>query len=363
MLQSKNKISIRQAMLMCIVLEFAPAVRLTIGYSANAAKQAAWLSGILSGIPALLLIFILNTLFNNKSYKEADLTDVIKDVMGNIFGRIIIMAYFIWIMFLLAANIRFFIERMVGSVMPNTSVHVFGISMIVMVGIALSSGITVLARMSEIIVIIILFVIYLLFLFGLPLIKIENLTPIYFTDIFPAFLGSVPLWSVYGYMIVFFFFGSQINDKEKITKFETRKALFLLITNTLMKVYTIGALGWSLSARIPRPYFAFVKIIAVFGVVERLESVLVIIMVLSDFIIISIFSYAVLSIIKNCFGLSDYKFLIIPFMTLAYFLSLIISKDEFQLEQFTPYILATGIFLEYIIPTIIIIMGKLRKKI
>lgn len=363
MLQSKNKISIRQAMLMCIVLEFVPAVRFTIGYSANIAKQAAWLSGILSVIPALLLIFILNTLFNNKRYKEADLTDVIKDVLGNIFGRIIIVVYFIWIMFLLSANTRFFIERMVGSVMPNTSVHIFIISMLVMVGIALSSGITVLARMSEIIFIIVVFTIYMLFLFGMSLIKIENLTPIYFTDILPAFQGSLPLWSVYGYFFIFFFFGSQINDKEKITKFGMRKALFLLITNTLMKVFTIGALGWSLSARIPRPYFAFVKIIAVFGVVERLESVLVIIMVLSDFIIITVFAYAASSLIKSFFGLSDYKFLIIPFMTLTYFLSLIISKDEFQLEQFTPYILATGIFLEYIIPILIIIVGKLRKKV
>lgn len=363
MLQSKNKVSSRQVMLMAIVLEFASAVRITLRYTAKIAKQAAWLSGILSIIPALLIIFIFKTFINNKNYNEADMTDIVNDIMGNIFGRIITVVYFLWIMLILSINIRSFSERMVSNIMPNTSTEIFIVSMLVVVGLALSSGVTVLARMGEIIILITVFIIYVLFLFGLPFVKVENITPIYFTDILPAFQGSMVLWYIYGYTMAFSFFGSQINDKEKIVKFGVRKAFFSQITNTLMKVFTVGALGWSLTARITRPYFAFVKIIAVFGVVERLESVLVIILVLSDFMIISVFTYAALSLIKSFFCLNDYKFLIIPLLTLSYFLALLLVSNEFELENLSISIVYTSILLEYVIPILIIMVGKLRKKI
>lgn len=363
MLQSKDKISLRQTLLMCIVLEFSPATRLIIEYTSKSAKQAAWVSGLLSIIPALLMTFIFKVFFSKKNYKESDITDIIKDIMGNIFGRVIISAYFLWLMFILTSYTRFFAERIVSTIMPNTSIHIFIISMIAVVAIVLSSGITVLARMNEIIIIICVFTVYILFLFGLPLIKIENITPVYFTDILPAFSGSIVFWSIYGYQIIFFFFGSHINDKEKILKFGIRKAIFLQFTNTLMIIFTVGTLSWNLAARIPRAYFGFVKLIAVFGVVQRLESILVIVLMLSDFVIISVITYAVLSIIKNFFNLSDYKPLIIPLSTLSYFLSLLIAGNEFELEGFAPYILSTSIFMEYAVPILMIIVGKLRRKI
>lgn len=363
MLQSKDKISLRQALLMCIVLEFSPAVRLIPGFTAKAAKQAAWISGILSIIPALLMIFFLNMFILKKNYKESDIMDIIKDIMGNIFGRIIIAVYFLWFMLLLATYTRFFAERIVSSIMPNTSIHIFTISMLIMVAIVLNSGITVLARMNEIIIIIVVFTIYVLFLFGLPLIKIEKITPVYFTDILPALSGSAAFWFIYGYLIIFFFFGSHINDKEKIIKLGIRKAIFLQFTNTLLIIFTVGTLGWSLTARVPRSFFAFVKLISVFGVVERLESALVIVWILSDFMIISVISYAALSLIKDFFNLSDYKPLIIPLGTLVYFLALLLASNEFELESFAGYSLNIGLFMEYAIPLLMVIVGKLRRKI
>lgn len=363
MLQSKDKISLRQALLMCIVLEFSPAVRLIPGYTAKVAKQAAWISGILSIIPALFMIFILSMFIFKKNYKESDIMYIIKDIMGNILGRIIIAAYFLWFMLLLAIYTRFFAERILSSIMPNTSIHIFIIPMLIIVAIVLNSGIRVLARMNEIIIIIAVFAIYILSLFGLPLIKIENITPIYFTDILPAISGSAAFWFIYGYLFIFFFFGSHINDKEKIFKLGISKAIFLQFTNILLIIFTVGTLGWSLTTRIPRAYFAFVKLISVLGVVERLESVLVIIWIFSDFMIISVISYAALSIIKDFFNLSDYKPFIIPLETLVYFLSLLLASNEFELESFAEYSLNIGLFMEYAIPVLLVIVGKIRKKI
>ena len=68
----KDKISLRQVFHVHSA-EFSPAVSLIPGYTARAAKQAAWISGILSIIPALLMTFILSVLICKKKYKRLTL--------------------------------------------------------------------------------------------------------------------------------------------------------------------------------------------------------------------------------------------------------------------------------------------------
>jgi len=363
MLQSRDKISLRQALLMCIVVEFSPTVRLAGSYAAKAAKQAGWISAILSAIPIVILLFILKA-FYKKKYKEAHFMDIIKDIMGNILGRIIIVMYFIWLLLLWVLYTRYFAERLVGTVAPNVNISIFIIAMLIMATIALRSGITVIARMNEIIVLIIIFALYSLFLFSLPLVKINNITPIYFTDILPAFSGSIVFWALYGYLLVFFFFGNQINDKEKLLKFGMYKGIVLVISNTMLILFIIGSLGSSLTSRLPWATFVWIKQISVFGVVERIESIALVLWVLSDFMIISVFAYAMLYIIKDFFKLSNYKPLVIPFTTWGYFLSLLITNNTFELEKASNvFFIPANIVLEYAVPLLILIVGKIRKKV
>lgn len=338
MLQSRNKISMRQVLLMCVTVEFSPTVRLVGGYAAQAAKQAGWISGILSFIPILILLFILRA-FCKKNYKEAHFMYIIRDIMGNIPGRIIIVIYFIWLVLLWSFYIRHFAERIAGTILPNVHISIFIIAVLIIAAIVLGSGITILARMNEVIILVIIFTMYASFLFSLPLVKIQNITPVYFTDILPGFSGSMVLWALYGYLIVFFFFGNQINDKEKLFKLGMYKAVILVISNTLLIIFTIGSLGFSLTARLPRSTFVWIRQISVFGVVERIESIVVEIWIMADFMIISVFAYAILCIIKDFFNLNSYKPLVIPCMVWGYFLSMLISNKFLSLKNHREYFL------------------------
>lgn len=362
MIQSRDKISLTQVCTICIAVEYTALIRILGGYTAEAAKQAAWLSGILGIIPLTILIFIIRTLY--KKYNEVNFMEIIKDIAGNILGKIIILVYFIWLLLLLALYIRYFAERLISTVTPNINIIVFIISMLIIVSIALYSGITVIARMSEIITPISMFLLFSIFLLGLPLVKIKNVTPIYFTDILPAFAGSAVLWAVHGYLLIFFFFGDQINNKEKILSEGKYKATFMVISNTILIFFIVGSLGWQLTARLPFSTFMFIKQISVFGVIERVESLIEVIWVIIDFISISVFSYIILYIIKDFFKLSTYKPLIVPLMIWAYFLSLLISSSRFELEKASyQFFIPLNIILEYLVPLILLIVGKVRKKI
>lgn len=67
MLQSKNKISLRQVLLMFIIVQFSPGVRIAARYMVKAAKQAGWVSSVLSIIPVLLIVLILNGFYSKKN--------------------------------------------------------------------------------------------------------------------------------------------------------------------------------------------------------------------------------------------------------------------------------------------------------
>ena len=60
--------------------------------------------------------------------------DIIMDIMGNVFGRIIISAYFILCFFGCLYKIS---ERITSSIMPNTSIHIFIVSMLIIASIAI----------------------------------------------------------------------------------------------------------------------------------------------------------------------------------------------------------------------------------
>lgn len=289
--------------------------------------------------------------------------DIIRDITGRIPGNIIIMAYFLLFIFLWAVYIRQFVERILSTVMPSSSIDIIIISMLVVVAIAIHSGITVIARMNEIIFAVTMIVMGILFLFALPIFKIKNITPVYYTDILPAFLGSAIFWNLYGYLIVFFFFGAQINEKDKLANLGIKASAFLTLFATSTIVLTIGTQGYTFVERAPRPTFSFIKQISILGVIERLESAVVILWLTSDFIIISVFTYAILSIINDFFKLSSYKPLIIPLLTLGYFLSLLIVTNIFEFELRTNYVIAISVFMEYVIPLLLLLVGKVRKKI
>ena len=362
MLQSKNKISLNQLLLINIAVEFTPFVRLSGGFIAEDARQAGWISGIIAIIPITLLFYIISKLYKNN--KDASFMDIINNSMGSVVGRIIIVLYFIWITLLLALYIRYYAERLVTTLMPRTSMSFIIISMLVIVILALRSGITVIARMNEIIVAALVFALVLILIFGVGLVDIEKITPISYLDILPAFAGSTVLWALMGYIIILFFFGDQVNDKEHIFKYGMYNSIFLVAINTLLLVYIIGGLGWSVAARLPYATFTMVRKISLFGVVERIESLLVGLWVLSDFILISVFAYVLLRIIKHLFKLSTYKPLVLPFIIWIYFLSLLIAENVFELEKSSEKIFVpANLFFEYVIPLLILIVGKIRKKV
>ncbi|HBY19469.1 MAG: hypothetical protein A2Y24_06975 [Clostridiales bacterium GWE2_32_10] len=361
-MSQKGKITVYQAMLLFITATYTPAVRLISSVTSKEAKQAAWLTPFISFILFIILIFIIHSIY--RKYKDVSFMDAIYDIMGSFLGKIIVFLYLITLIILLALYFRYFAERLAMSIYPHADINFFIIVMLGVVGITLRHGIVNIARMNEIILPFITVIFILLSLLLLPNIKIENLTPISYKDILPVFNASFSVTAIWVYVLFVFFIGDKIKNKEEIKSYGIKTGVFLLVYTVLMIVTSVGVEGYSIIARAPLSYFIVIRDVSIFGIIERVESILIATWLLSDFIIISVFSYIILELLKSLFNFNDAKPLVNVFIILLYFLTFYLAINVFELGAYSEkFAIPSNVIFGLVIPCIIWGVGKVRRKV
>lgn len=362
MVEAKDKISVRQAVILFLMMTMSAGIRLFPQLTARYAEKAGWLTPVIAMIPMVLLIYIINSFFQKN--KDGNLSDVFYNVLGQVIGRIVVFLYLIWISMLLTLYVRYYSERILSSMMPSTANYFLIIVMLILVFIGAKSGIVTIARMNEIFLGIFLIVFLFTFFLSIPQIKYNNLMNVSYLDIWPVTKTSYSIFSIWGYLLFIFFFGDKINNKEKVKHFSFRGTLVLFVFSTLLLIMSIGTLGPTLASHMSIPYFVVVKNISIFGTIERIESVLLAIWVISDFVVITVLTFIIASMLKSIFKLKETKSIITPIIIFAGIGALFFFKNRFELEAFSNKIaLPTNIIFEFIIPFLIFGIGKLRKKI
>lgn len=360
MLASREKISARQAVILFLTLVYSPAIRLFPVITARIGKRAGWLTPILPVLPFICLVYIVQEIF--KKEKEANLSDMIIKIWGRIPGKAVLSLYLIWSMVLLGLYVRYFGERFLTALFPNTSMHFFTLTILAVAYYAVRGGIVALSRTVEFFFILFSLIFAVLFFLCLTNVEIINLLPVTYYDIWPLAKASYPILGIWGYFTFIFFFGDEINDKEHIRRFGIQGAFYLLIVGLMLLIQSIGVYGYTIIARLSLPYFVVIKGISILETIERIESVALAFWVIVDFAIISVFMYITISIIKSLFSLSEKKSLLSPVTIFAYVFSFYITKNRFELENFSNYIaLPANIVFGLIFPFITFAIGKMRK--
>lgn len=357
-----KKISIRQAVFIFLTVIFTPAIRIIPVYTAERAKQAAWLSPVAAIVMLIVLSFIWQALY--KKYQGYSLMEIYSDITGKIIGRILAAVHLVWMVLLTALYVRYFAIRLIGSIYPNISLNIIIISMLAVIVFTLRYGLTTLTRLNEIILPLLLGIFFLLIILMIPNIKLGFLTPISYRSILPILNASIGIMGLLVYFTFLFIFGDRISNKDKIKKTGIKISLFLLIVMTATIVVTLGTFSHSVAQRTQFPFLIAVKQISLFNTIERIESVIVALWVISDYILISFLTMCTLHILKFLFKLSDTKPFISIYMIFIYMLSLYIAGSVFEMEELSSIIIIPGnIALGFVLPAIILLIGKIRKKV
>lgn len=357
-----NQISVKQLLCIYVIIVLSPLIRVVPSFAANYGKQAGWLSPLVSLIPTLTVIYILDCIF--KRYKTESMAAIFEDIMSKPLGMIIVFFYFIWSTSLVALYMRYDVERLTGSIYPNINFIFFIIFTLAQIAYALRSGLTVIARMSEVIMPIIFILFAFLILLLLPMIRHDTILPISYMDTLPVIKASMGSSGIYLYYFLLFFLSDKLSYKDKLKKQSITAIIILVVSTTIMLVSIIGLMGSSVVKRAPVPFLAAVKQISLMNTIQNIESVAVAMWILADFILIAALIIVSLNIAKTLFNLKDIKPLQNIYILLIYILSLGISTNKMELETFSQYIMipVNHIF-GLLIPIVLFTTGKIRKKL
>lgn len=344
------------------MIVYSPIMRLYPSTTAKIAERAGWLTPVLNILPFIGLVLIIQALFKND--KDANLSDIIFKCFGKFFGSVILIFYLVWMLYILGTFIRYFAERFLMSLLPNTSIIFFIVTILAAAFFALQKGIVYITRTAEFLFLVFSAVYVLLFVLSVQNVQVINLFPVTYYDALPLVKSSLSTVGLWGTFTFVFFFGDKINDKEHIKRFGIQGAVYLVIASLMVLIQTIGVYGFSVIERLSLPYIFVVKSISILQTIERIDSLAEVSWIIVDFVAISVIIYIIVSIIKSLFSLSDERSFVSPVAVFALIFSQYLANDRFELENFTEFIIIpANLILGFILPLIIFVVGKIRKKI
>ena len=360
MLASRDKISMRQAAILFIIAQSSSVIRIIPKYASETVGRAAWLSPLFSVLPFIGLVYIMQLLF--KKQRNASMAELFIKVFGNIMGRMILAFYLIWFIILTGLYVRYSAERLLASILPNTSPSFFHITMLAAGFYAARGGIVNIARTVEFLFYLFIVVYVSLFIFSLPNIQKINLLPVTRFDFIPLTKTIKYLLGIWSSFSLVFFFGDKINDKEHIGRFGIQTCILITITCMILLIQTIGVHGHTVVERMPLPYFVSIKSISLLETIERIESVAIAFWMFIDFTVICYFLYMAVYVIKFLFSFSDVKYFASPVALFALIIAFYLGNNSLELEQFSQYIGASvGMAANLILPFVLFLVGKIRK--
>jgi spore germination protein (amino acid permease) len=225
-------------------------------------------------------------------------------------------------------------------------------------------GLVVLARMNEIIFVILVTIFLSLFLLALKDIKISRLTPISPLDFFPVLQANIGVMVVFSHLPFLFLLSNYVNNKEKLKKVCLQASGILAFLLMLLLIVTIGMLGSSTIELTQVPYITAIKQISLFGTLERIEAAVVSQWIFSDYMIISIMLLTVLNMFKSLFKLSDFRPFFGIYSVITLLTALMIARNAAELELFiSTIVFPPVIFLGFAMPVLVFVVGKIRKKL
>jgi spore germination protein KB len=329
---------------------------------ASEAKQDAWIPAILGVGLGLLVISLYNAL--GGMYPQMTLVEYCEKILGRWTGTTVSIG-FIYFSFIGASTLIWLMGNfLVTQIMPDSpaiAIHTLFVLIIIM-GVRL--GLEPIARSAEIFLPWVGLFFLLLVLLPIPDSNLENIQPMFDSEVKPIIRGALSFLSVATLPLIIFHMIVPNGQRSK----ETNKAFYIgsmfggivLISITFL---TVLVLGPGLTARNLYPSFALAKKVGIKGVLERIEVIMAVLWFITIYLKTTIYCYASIKGLAQLFALKDYRILTLPFGMFVLAISLIVYPDviyeaEWDVKTWIPFAATYGL----ILPTFLYIIAIIKKR-
>ena len=358
-----EQLSMRQVVFMYLFISISPVLRQIPTALAGEAGRSGYLSPFWSVIVIVPLFSVI--IFLIKSFPGLNIHEIMLQLIGKVFTKLIMILYMAWIILFLTAKVNIYSMTLQFTLMPKTRSDFFMQIMLVLVYYALLRGSKTIFRFSEFSLGPILLLIGALFVCAVSRLRTDYLLPVSTINLPSTIKASTNVIAVGGNMIIALFFADKLGIS--LTKRQSRKfwsgALFFIVFCFIITIFTFGISGASLTAKLPFPFYITVKSISFFNIFERFEVVVTLICILSDFITICLLFIILMKLIQWIFALKERAFIYIPLAMVIYYLSYLVSTTQFEFNfLYRNVIIYANLIFQYIIPLLLGLICLVRIK-
>lgn len=338
------------------------------------AGKGAWLSIF----PAALVLFALSLLMDalrRRQLPGEGMATLILRVLGPTAGRLMLILYAAWFLLYAGFTLRAGAQRLTATVYLQSGPDPFVIIMLILCLPAVLGTLRATARMGVIVRFVLFAVLLFAAVFSAPNVSLENLFPLFPEDVPDIIRAAWPIIAVGGLAALFSFLNGYVEPLEKPRTWTLRHLALFSLVGLLLCLETVGTFGEVLTTRLSFPFFTMVRDISLFHVAQRVEAVVIVVWVFTEFMLCILLLRSAFEALRTVFGLPKSEILPTFDFHKGRWLYLVEAIAVFLCAHFiAPTAEALQLWSELLIPLLMIvfvfggfpllwIIGKLRKKI
>ncbi|SET30335.1 GerAB/ArcD/ProY family transporter [[Clostridium] polysaccharolyticum] len=359
----KYQISIRQFIFLFIFTAITPLFTYVPQIAAQNAQNSGYISTLYFG--AILLVYAAVLLRIMRVYPDQNFYEILSSMIGSVLSRFLFFLYGIWTFLLLIFKLSFYNLLIQATLMDNSRNYIILFGLFFLVLYAAFKGTKTIFRVSELLYGLLIFFLIVLLIFTLPNINKEFLAPVTREQLR---LNVPTLWTlapIGGNLFFLLFFLRPVSHENQYSTVKKRvfQSIFVFFLISYLTVFlTIGIAGATLTSQYSYSFFQAIKCITFLSSLERFDSLITLITVISDFITITFYLLLVMKCFTLAFGIDNYKEIAVITLTIACTIACVFDVPQYTLEHYYRVnIDRISLLFQYAIPVILGIICCFKK--
>lgn len=358
---------------LCIL---SPIIRLLPRQTALLSGPYAWLAALLAAIPVVLLFMLIRRFFKYALPGEG-FAELFLRAVGAPIGRCVLAVFTIWLLLYGAFTLRSAADRYISSAYPNSSPTIFVIVLLLLALIAALGKFRAFSRTAEVFFPLLFIVLIVIFLMAIPDVDTAFLPPFTISQTPQVLRGVPPVSLILSLSAYFGFLEGRVRERKRHLGAMLIFLIMSIAVVVMLCVTTVGAFGAASTSKESFPFFILIKNLSAFGVIYRLEALILALWVVSDFVLITTTIFILVNNLRVLFGYlpntgEDGKFfefkngrwLIWLVGAALPVLALTIARDSFSLSAISNVVVPlVNLCLIYGILPLVILVGIIRRRV
>ena len=356
----EERISGRQFGILTFVMMLAPLIH-AIPLRTAGAGRASWLITFPVVIPLGVLFYFLFRCLERMP-EGSGMGDLYLLALGQRWGKLCCVLSTFWIVTMLIEDLRFYAERYVTEVYPETGLSLFYVALLLLMLWISRGSLGALARTGKILFWVVMTTLAVVLVMAAPKMKLYNVWPVTDTDPREVAMGTLRMIAVLAFAVPPTFLLGRVkwrSSKKGIVWW----FVILAVTMLLIAVEIFGVFGPELTARLQVPFFTLAKEISFQRTIQGMEIIVAAMWVMSDTALAGVKIFAAGEALGRAFSIRRPEVVRAGLVCLTLPLCLLLPESSFEMEgYYKKYGMPFNVAMGYFLPALALTVGKLRNK-